>query len=398
MVFSVSLWRIPDQAMSSPDVIVVGGGLAGTSAAIRLARANREVLLLERETEAHHKVCGEFLSFEAQAYLNELGVDLPNLGAVAINRLRLLRGGSSVVTVLPFGAMSLSRYVLDEVLLEHAQAAGVTVCRGTTVNGLSKTENCWTVKASSSRHQRTSFDSQTVLLASGKHDLRGHQRPSGMQNNLIGFKMHFLAAENEFDDCVDVVMFRGGYAGLEKIEGDKLNLCLLIDKERYAGYGKNWSRLLADLQGQCPALAQRLNGAQPCWAKPLAVSSIPYGFVQNAPAEDGLYRIGDQVAVIPSFCGNGMSIALHTASTAVQHYLRDSKDYQQTVATELRTKVRAATLLSSAAVTPFYGPLIFAACRTLPGLMNTVATKTRLSSTPGAVQRGVVGLAPQPRM
>jgi len=49
----------------TPENLVVGGGLAGAMAGLRLARAGRSVVLLEKEPGAHHKVCGEFLSPEA---------------------------------------------------------------------------------------------------------------------------------------------------------------------------------------------------------------------------------------------------------------------------------------------------------------------------------------------
>ena len=54
------------------EIAIIGGGLAGSSAACVLARAGRPVLLIERTAEPHHKVCGEFLSIEAQAYLADL--------------------------------------------------------------------------------------------------------------------------------------------------------------------------------------------------------------------------------------------------------------------------------------------------------------------------------------
>jgi flavin-dependent dehydrogenase len=57
------------------DILIAGGGLAGSAAAIALARAGRRVTLLERETGPKHKICGEFISTEAQAYLRVLGVD-----------------------------------------------------------------------------------------------------------------------------------------------------------------------------------------------------------------------------------------------------------------------------------------------------------------------------------
>ena len=55
------------------DALVLGGGLAGSGAAILLARAGRSVSLIERETGPHHNVCGEFLSIEARDHLEALG-------------------------------------------------------------------------------------------------------------------------------------------------------------------------------------------------------------------------------------------------------------------------------------------------------------------------------------
>ena len=75
------------------EIVVIGGGLAGAAAATHLARAGHDVLLLERTTGPHDKVCGEFLSYEAQEELEDLGVDLRALGAVPIGSVRVQRGG-----------------------------------------------------------------------------------------------------------------------------------------------------------------------------------------------------------------------------------------------------------------------------------------------------------------
>ena len=68
------------------DNLVIGGGLAGSMLAIRLAAAGRSVTLLEKERAAHHKVCGEFLSPEAVEYLRQAGVEPLALGAATIRR------------------------------------------------------------------------------------------------------------------------------------------------------------------------------------------------------------------------------------------------------------------------------------------------------------------------
>src|SRR5215472_8301298 len=103
------------------ECLVVGGGLAGSMAALRLAQAGRDVLLVERELGPHAKVCGEFLSAEAVDYLRAAGVEPISMGAARIEKLRLAAGRKTVETRLPFPALSLSRTVLDEALLARAE-------------------------------------------------------------------------------------------------------------------------------------------------------------------------------------------------------------------------------------------------------------------------------------
>ena len=97
---------------------------AGAAAACGLAAAGREVVLVERSEGPHHKVCGEFLSIETQALLQALGVDPAALGAVGIGEVAVYAGGRGVAAALPFRALSLSRYRLDDVLLRRAGESG----------------------------------------------------------------------------------------------------------------------------------------------------------------------------------------------------------------------------------------------------------------------------------
>ena len=64
------------------DALVVGGGPAGASLVVLLARSGRDVVLVEREAAPTDKVCGEFVSRETARYLARLGIDLTALRAV----------------------------------------------------------------------------------------------------------------------------------------------------------------------------------------------------------------------------------------------------------------------------------------------------------------------------
>lgn len=83
------------------DGIVIGGGLAGSALATLLARAGKDILVLEKESAPHHKVCGEFLSEKAADYLRLLDIEPQDLGAHQIHSLRLVNGQDSVTSKLP---------------------------------------------------------------------------------------------------------------------------------------------------------------------------------------------------------------------------------------------------------------------------------------------------------
>ncbi len=119
------------------DVIVVGGGLAGLTAAIDLSQKGLRVLVIEKHTYPHHKVCGEYVSNEVLPYLSGLGVSLDAEKAIAINRLKFTTvQGRFLETDLPLGGKGISRYAFDELLYRRAVQAGadfqfqnVTTCK-----------------------------------------------------------------------------------------------------------------------------------------------------------------------------------------------------------------------------------------------------------------------------
>jgi flavin-dependent dehydrogenase len=362
-------------ALRSTEHLIIGGGLAGSMLGIRLAIAGKEVTLLEKERGPHHKVCGEFLSREAVDYLQSAGLDPLALGAVSLRLVRLAVRRTMVEAALPFPALSLSRHVLDEALLARAEHAGCNVQRGAFVENLSANRTDWEA------HLRDGdrLHARTVFLANGKHDLRGHDRGSAAQGDLVGFKMHWRLAPAQIAglrEAMELFLFKGGYGGLSLIEKGQANLCLVVKRTRLRKLGA-WGDLFASILADLPHLAQRLNGATALWERPLAVSSIPYGYLAGRA---GLWCVGDQAAVIPSFTGDGMSIALHSASLAARMFLagETSEQYHAMLSRHLSRNMRLSTTLSQLIVSSVGRALAPAALSLMPSSLRWIANATRI--------------------
>jgi flavin-dependent dehydrogenase len=353
-------------------VLIAGGGAAGGAAAALLGP---EAVLIERERGPHDKICGEFLSAEAIDYLRRLGIDPEALGAAPIRAVRLIHGATMAEAALPFPAFGLSRRALDAALLDRAAALGATVLRGHAVRQIR--ESVAEVDGLGR------FPGHAVFLATGKHDLRGLRRVTQRPpEDLIGLKMYLrIAPEQEaaLAGHVEVVIFRGGYGGMQTVEAGIVNLCLLLERHAFAEAGETWAGVQSMLEADSPHLATRLRGAATLIERPLSIFRVPYGFV-HAPSPsdpDGVYRLGDQAAVIPSFSGDGVSMAMHSAFAAVAALRQGGAHaYHQRLRRDVGPQVsRAWAIYRAGRAAP---ALITRGARLWPGALRWAARLTRL--------------------
>lgn len=359
------------------QALVVGGGIAGGTVAALLARAGREVTLIERKDTPHDKVCGEFMSYEAVRYLRSLGIDFAALGAAPISKVNVYTPTAAVGARLPFAAVSVSRRALDEAILLAASASGAELRRGRAVRSLRRSGDRWIAEL----NDGSAVSAADAFLATGKHDLRGWKRPPGVQNDLIAFKQHWrisAAQMTALSSCVELFLFAGGYAGLELVENGLANLCLVVRQRRLAELDNRWDFLISTLRAELLPLHQRLAEAYPNTDRPLAIASIPYGLVQRT--SDGPWRLGDQAIVIPSFCGDGIAIALHSACMAADYYLRGEPAavFQADLAGILGGSARGATLLSQMLVRSRSQAIAMSLAQLAPNLVARIASGTRI--------------------
>jgi menaquinone-9 beta-reductase len=378
-----------NQAALQDEVLVLGGGVAGCAASIALARKGKRVTLIERELTSRHKVCGEFMSGEALEDLHALGIDVASLGAVPIDYVRLAAARRAAEAPLPFPAASLTRKALDTALIEEVIAAGVRVERGRSVQALVRTpDNAW----QASLDDGTTREAPTVFLATGKHDLRGHTRPEDPQR-WIAFKMYFRLAPGqaaELERASELMLYPGGYGGLQPTEDGMANLCCVVQQRYLPQGGPLWENFLAKMQKDCPHLAMRLAGAEPLLDKPIAVTHIPYGYIRRT-TDEGLYCIGDQAAVIPSFTGDGISIALHTARCAVAAYLaaEPAPAFQAKLRSSLLAQMRLAEFAADGLNNSLARAVLPFCLRVWPGVMRVTARLTRVAQHASAAPHAV---------
>ncbi|HLY58791.1 MAG TPA: FAD-dependent oxidoreductase [Stellaceae bacterium] len=360
----------------SGEILVIGGGLAGAAAAAHLARAGRQVTLVERERGPHDKVCGEFLAPQAQLSLEELGIDIATLGAAPIACVRLAAGDDVIERQLPFPAVGLPRRVLDEAVLRRAGDCGADIRRGCRVVALSRSDSGWQARLDSGEI----MTARTVVLATGKHDLRGFRRPAGLHRDLVGFRQHFTLSTSQaaaLGGSVELALFSGGYAGLQPAGEGRANLCLVVRGGVLLRLG-SWPALLEAIAAEVGLLAKRLDGAVACGARPSAVASIPYGAVRWRAG--GLWRVGDQAAVMPSFAGEGMALALRSAELAAAMLCRGMtpEAFQRRLAMAAAPRVVGASVLSHLLVAPAGQRIAMVLGRLCPPLLSGTARATRL--------------------
>ena len=363
--------------MRRAAALIVGGGPAGSAAAIALARRDVATLLIERDAAPRDALCGGFLSWRTLATLERLGVDVATLGARPIGRVRILAGARAIEAALPGRAVGLSRLALDAALLAEAAKAGATIERGVAA----RTVEGGQVRLDDDRL----LAPQALFLATGKHELRGLARPKDAAGDDPALGLRFRLAPTPalmraLDGMIELHLFDRGYAGLLLQEDGSANLCMAVHRSRLAAAGGRPEALLAALAAEAPGLAARI-GAAAAIGPAQAVAQVPYGWRARRGAA-GLFRLGDQAAVIPSLAGEGVGIALASGMLAAENFATRGASggdrYQRRLAARLRLPFAVAGALRRSAERPGAAGPLLAIGRSAPWLLDPLARLTRI--------------------
>jgi len=302
------------------DIAIIGGGLAGLTAAIHLASNGLQICLFERETYPHHKVCGEYLSLEILPYLQTLNIDLSQFHPVEINNLLYSTPqGNAIQVDLPLGGLGISRYTLDNFLFLKAREMGVEIIHESVVSVKYNKEK-FLVKSL----QGSEIKIDLVLGAFGKRSLLDKK----LNRNFIDRKSGWLAIKAHYqmdsypNNRVSLHNFIGGYCGLSKTESRAVNVCYLATYKSFKNY-KNSEDYKNKVLRKNPYLNSFFENATPLFEKELTIAQV--SFDKKSLVVDHILMLGDAAGLIHPLCGNGMAMAIHSAKLASESILKHYK-------------------------------------------------------------------------
>lgn len=309
------------------DIIIIGAGPAGSTAAALLAQAGQRVLLLEKSRFPREKLCGEFITPECLRVFARLGVRARMLaaGAQPIRHWTIFAAdGRSLEVPLRWladadePALGLSRARMDTILLERARQLGVEVREGCHVAPRLRCADGWSfVECKSEGGLLETVAAPVVLDASGRNGVfskQTEQQPSRLAGaRLFGCKVHLRGVAG-LGERGAMFFFRDGYGGLCDVEDERTNLCFITTEATLRAAKGDRAKLLdltlrtneaARVRLQDAVLAGEWSGTGP----------LTYGRQRTLP---GVLAIGDAGAFIDPFTGSGMLLALSSGELAAQ--------------------------------------------------------------------------------
>jgi len=363
--------------MTTHDAIVIGGGPAGSTAALALARRGWRVALVEKVRFPRRKVCGEYVAGPAWPVLRALDVAsrLESRAGPAVRRVGLFARDTRLDVPMPSGGegwgRAIARETLDATLLEAAERAGVEVLQPWAAAAARVEADGVRIVARNGEEERE-LGAPIVVAAHGSWEhgplptqsQRGPRRPG----DLLAFKARFVGARLA-EGLMPLVLFPGGYGGLVESEGGHVTFSCCIRREtlarlRAASPGASAGEAtLGHAMASCRALREALAVA---WREGpwLAAGPIRPGIRVRMP--ERFFAVGNAAGEAHPLVAEGIGMAIQSAWLLAEalggaHLQRDAaalhaaaRDYEQRWRAHFAARVRASRLFAAATGTALH--------------------------------------------
>ena len=297
------------------DAVIIGGGLAGSLAARRLATHGWKVAVVEQHQFARGKVCGECLSALGIETLKRSGLadSVLDVAPARLTRAFLHAADASSEVSLRGEMWGVSRTALDALLLNAARGAGAEILQPARAELIRAGE---VVIRDLRTNEQKVITARQILLADGKGALLT-ERPAATSD--FGIKAHFIGVEAE-RDAIGLYGVGQSYGGVAPIEGDRWNAAFSVSVETLSESRGRLDELFESIQRQNPTLRLHFRRARRVgeWCS----SPLPrFGVMDEWPA--GVIPIGNAAGALEPIGGEGMGLALRSAELAVEAMLEN---------------------------------------------------------------------------